>query len=103
MTEYLDMWKNYINFTGRTSVRGYWMAFLVNITVIISIIVVAVLFPFLMILIPAYSVSVVVPELALAIRRLRDAGKAWYNIFWPFLPVIGTVILLVLLCRPSVE
>ena len=30
MKEYLDMWKNYANFSGRTSVRGYWMAFLFN-------------------------------------------------------------------------
>ena len=33
MKEYLDMWKNYANFSGRTSIRGYWMAFLFNVVV----------------------------------------------------------------------
>lgn len=39
MQEYLDMWRNYINFTDRTTVRGCWMAVLVNALVILPLII----------------------------------------------------------------
>lgn len=35
------------------------------------------------------------PTLAVATRRLRDAGKSFYNFFWLLLPVIGWIVLIV--------
>ena len=100
MPEYVNMWKNYVNFEARTTVRGYWMAFLFNFIVGIIISIIARV-PALGFLSWVYSLAVFLPSTAIIVRRLRDAGKSWANIFWLFLPLVGVIILIVLLCKPS--
>jgi uncharacterized membrane protein YhaH (DUF805 family) len=97
------MWKNYVNFSDRTNLRGYWMAFLLNFVAGVILGIIAASAASLSFLSSVYSVAVFLPGLGLAVRRLRDAGKKWYNVFWIFLPLIGLIILIVLLCKPSVE
>ena len=94
MKEYLDMWTNYANFSGRTSVRGYWMAFLFNF---IAGLIVAFI-PFVSYV---YSLAVLVPSLAIAVRRLRDSGKKWTYLLLGLIPLAGPIILIVLLCKPT--
>ena len=102
MKEYLDMWKNYANFGGRTSVRGYWMAFLFNVIVSLVVGFIAGLLPALAIIGTIYSLAGLIPGLAITIRRLRDAGQGWGWIFISFVPLVGVIILIVKLCKPSV-
>ena len=49
-----------------------------------------------------FALAVLIPGLAIAVRRLRDAGKHWSNIFWVLVPPAGIIIYIVLLCKPSV-
>ena len=102
MKEYLDMWKNYANFSGRTSIRGYWMAFLFSFiaSTILSIITKAV--PSLTFLSSIYALAMVVPSLAIAVRRFRDGGKKWTCVLLPLIPIVGAIIYIVKLCAPSV-
>ena len=95
--EYVNMWKNYANFSDRTTVRGYWMAVLVNF--IIGA-VAGFLLPTL--LTSLYSLAILIPGISISVRRLRDAGKEWTNIFWALLPLVGWIIVIYYLCRPSV-
>jgi uncharacterized membrane protein YhaH (DUF805 family) len=48
-----------------------------------------------------WSLVVLLPTLALAVRRLRDAGRSWRHLFWILLPAAGPIILVVLLAQPS--
>jgi uncharacterized membrane protein YhaH (DUF805 family) len=48
-----------------------------------------------------FSVATLIPSLAIMVRRLRDAGYKWYNVFWAFLPIAGIIILIVLLVKPT--
>lgn len=48
-----------------------------------------------------WSLVVLLPTLAVQIRRLRDAGYRWGNIFWLALPVAGLIVIAVLLAQPS--
>jgi uncharacterized membrane protein YhaH (DUF805 family) len=48
-----------------------------------------------------WAVAVLVPSLAVTVRRLRDAGHDWAHIFWLLLPVAGTIVLIVLCAQPS--
>lgn len=96
LSHYIAMWTNYANFSGRTNLPGYWWAALVNF--IISFIM-----GYLGILGTIYSLAVLVPGLAIAIRRLNDAGKHWAWIFINFVPLIGQIIYIVMLCQPSKE
>lgn len=96
LNHYIAMWVNYANFSGRTTVPGYWWAYLANF--IISFIM-----GYLGILGTIYSLAVLVPALAMAVRRLNDAGKHWAWIFINFIPLVGQIIFIVMLCQPSKE
>lgn len=101
MQEYIAMWKNYVNFSDRTSVRGYWMAFLFNFVIAFVLGLLGAIVTPLLILSSLYSLAVLIPGLAIAVRRLRDAGKAWYYIFIAFVPLVGGIILIIWLCQPT--
>ena len=101
MKEYLNMWKNYANFSGRTSVRGYWMAFLFNMIASFALSLIASILPVLAILGSLYTLAALIPGIAITIRRLRDAGKNWAWIFIGLVPLVGVIILIVLLCKAS--
>lgn len=95
---YVDMWKNFANFSGRTSVGGYWWAYLGNIIVSIVLGLIGV-----EVLITVYSLATLIPTLSIAVRRLRDAGKGWGWLFINLVPLVGWIIFIVLLCKPSVN
>ena len=48
-----------------------------------------------------YTIAVLVPTLALMVRRLHDLGKDWYYIFFALIPLAGQIILLVWFCTDS--
>jgi uncharacterized membrane protein YhaH (DUF805 family) len=99
--EYIAMWKNYANFTDRTTVRGYWMAFLWNFAAALALAFIgqqagATIFS------TVYSLAVLIPSIAIQVRRLHDAGKYWAWIFINFVPLVGQIVLLVFFLQPSV-
>ena len=49
-----------------------------------------------------WGIAVLLPSLAVAVRRLRDAGRNWTQLFWLLLPLAGLIVLIVRLCEPSV-
>lgn len=49
----------------------------------------------------AFGFAVLLPTLAVAVRRLRDAGRSWTELFWLLLPVAGLIVLIVRLSEPS--
>lgn len=81
---YINIWKNFAKFDGRTGVRGFWMAFVVNM-------IIGLLFGFLTqisgifgILSSAYSLAVLVPWWALMFRRLHDHRQTrWVGVPQP--------------------
>lgn len=91
---YKDMWSNYANFSGRTSVAGYWWAFLANV-------IVGTLIGFIPFVGFIYGLAAIVPGIALTVRRLNDTGKSWTWILISLIPLVGGIILIVMLCKPS--
>ncbi len=109
---YKKYWKGYVDFSGTTSRKDYWLAVLASIIVTIILEVVGILLSqgqtnngsnmsVLPTLILLYSLATFLPSLAIMVRRLRDAGQSWANIFWSLLPFVGIIILIVKLCKPS--
>ncbi|MGV8969059.1 MAG: DUF805 domain-containing protein [Microbacteriaceae bacterium] len=49
-----------------------------------------------------WSFVVLLPYLAVTVRRLRDAGYRWVEVLWILLPIAGLIILIVRLSEPSV-
>ena len=101
MKWYLHVLKNYRTFQGRATRKEYWMFVLFNFIiwcVLSAIELITDMPPFLRIV---YLVAVFIPSLAVTARRLHDIGRSswWYLI--NFVPVIGGIWLLILLCQRS--
>ncbi|MFR6319024.1 MAG: DUF805 domain-containing protein, partial [Streptococcus salivarius] len=47
------------------------------------------------------GIAAVLPCIAVAVRRLRDAGYHWAYIFIPLIPFVGILILIFPLCQPT--
>jgi len=52
-------------------------------------------------LVGLWSFAILLPSLAVTIRRLRDAGHQWTEIFWILLPIAGLIILIIRLADPT--
>ena len=50
-----------------------------------------------------YSLAVLLPNLGVSVRRLHDIGKSGWWLLLSLIPVIGTIVLLVWACKPSVD
>lgn len=50
-----------------------------------------------------WTIATLVPTLAVAVRRLRDSGRAWTELFWLLVPIAGVIVITLRLCEPSKE
>ena len=48
-----------------------------------------------------WGVATFVPTLAVTVRRLRDTGRHWGNVFWILVPIAGLIVLIVFLAEPT--
>ena len=102
MKYYLAVLKKYVDFSGRARRSEYWYFALFNI---IFLIVALVLDNVLGTTVPPmpygvfyiiYGLIVLLPGLAVLVRRLHDVGKSGAYILLAFIPLIGAIWLLVL-------
>lgn len=111
MNWYLEVIKNnYANFSGRARRKEYWMFTLVNtiiITVLYAILISSVdmntgemssLGSIAGIIIGIYSLAIIVPSLAVTIRRFHDQDKSGWMFLLAFIPAIGGLIVFVFMC-----
>ncbi|PJJ62094.1 uncharacterized membrane protein YhaH (DUF805 family) [Compostimonas suwonensis] len=49
----------------------------------------------------AFGIAILVPTIAVTVRRLRDSGRSALYLLWLLLPVAGPVVVIVLLAQPS--
>ena len=109
MNWYLKVLSQWADFNGRARRKEYWMFFLFNV-----------IFAALASLIDysagtanfvsgsglfqnIYSLLVLVPGLAVAVRRLHDVGKSGWMLLLALIPPIGAIWLLVLMATDSKE
>jgi uncharacterized membrane protein YhaH (DUF805 family) len=48
-----------------------------------------------------WSIATFIPTLAVSVRRLRDAGRRWQELFWILLPIAGIIVLVMRWCEPT--
>ncbi|MGW2841740.1 DUF805 domain-containing protein [Streptomyces sp. NPDC001493] len=96
MNWYLDVLKNYVGFSGRARRKEFWMFALFNIIVAIVLFAIgaAIGSQFLYYI---YALAVLLPGLAVTVRRLHDTGRSGWWILISFVPFVGGIILLVFL------
>ena len=122
---YKNFFKNYAEFTGRSTRPDYWWVWLGNLilsipfwviyiyTVYLSAVMDSVsdsaseaafmIFGLVAIIYVVFYLAILVPTIALTVRRLRDAGFHWAFIFLRFVPMVGGIALLILLAMPTKE
>jgi uncharacterized membrane protein YhaH (DUF805 family) len=97
---YLAVLKNYAGFTGRARRQEYWMYALFNILVVLVLegIGLAARTLALLIVVGIYGLAVLLPSLAVLVRRLHDTNRSGAWFFIGFVPLVGGIMLLIYLC-----
>lgn len=128
MEWYVKCWRQYADFSGRARRKEYWMFSLFNVLIVFVLaIVLPMLFGLLAvslmqmqvnndsdpsaimlgigylpsIALALYGLAVMVPSLAVSVRRLHDIGKSGWTILLGLIPFVGGIILLVFCCQDS--
>ena len=111
---YKNFFKGYVDFTGRSTRSEYWWIWLTNMILLVTFY--SAYFKVLAnprneaalmalggiaIIYMIFGLALILPMLALTVRRLRDAGFHWALIFIIFIPMVGPLVLLVLLAMPT--
>ena len=101
MNWYIQVLKKYVDFSGRARRREYWMFVLFNI--LISLVLTIVDFMLgtyngrlgIGLLGGIYACAVVIPGIAVTVRRLHDTDRSGWWILIVLIPIIGPIVLLV--------
>lgn len=119
VTAYKSMFKKYAQFNGRSRRSEYWYATLANslISAIAYLFMLpaiseaanqgyvsdgkAILAGIAAIAVIGYAVAVIIPTLAMSVRRLHDVGKSGWFMLLAFIPYIGAIILFVFMVLDS--
>lgn len=106
MEWYLMVWQKYAQFTGRSRRKEYWMFALFNTIICLALYGAgfALLLTsgrslgFAMIgLYIVYALAILIPGLAVSVRRLHDTNKSGWWLLICLVPLVGGIILIVLL------
>ena len=121
---YKNFFTNYAEFTGRSTRPDFWWVWLGNLILSIPFWIIYfyivylstvmdsvsdsaseaifMVFGLVAIIYAVFYLAILVPTLALSVRRLRDAGFHWAFIFLRFVPM-GGIALLILHAMPTKE
>ncbi len=97
MEWYVDVLEKYAVFTGRARRKEFWWFVLINLIIAI------VLGWISEVLSSIYSLAVLLPAIGVGIRRLHDTGRTGWWLLLSFIPLIGTIILIVFFAQDSQE
>ena len=103
--------RNYATFSGRASRPEFWYFYLfsviIQILLFIALMVLAacdapdsVGVPF-MVLWTVWQLAMILPTLAVTIRRLHDTGRSGANVLLGFIPIVGPILMLIYLVAES--
>lgn len=89
---------NYANFSGRARRSEYWYFVLCSmiISIVLSFVLPLILGFFGLIISMLYSAAVLIPSLAVAVRRLHDIGKSGAFLLLAFVPLLNIWLLILL-------
>ncbi|MDB5778452.1 MAG: hypothetical protein JWP79_803 [Polaromonas sp.] len=107
MNWFLIALKKYATFSGRAQRAEYWYYFLFYVLLVVSVSIVDAMTG-------SYSsasgmgmlgmlltVGLLIPSLAVGVRRLHDTGRSGWWLLLAFIPVVGAIVLLVFAVQDS--
>lgn len=114
ITAYKSMFKKYAQFNGRSRRSEYWLASVMNFIIVMAFYLIMFI-PMMIditsngepssltagimgifgLLIFAYAIAILVPSLAMSVRRLHDTGRSGWFLLLNLIPYIGGIIIFV--------
>ena len=101
--------KNYFKFSGRATRSEYWYFVLFGLLLSLA----AMLIDFSIetyyieegigIFSSIYTLAILIPSLAVTVRRLHDTNRSAWWLLISLIPIIGTIVLIVFYCQDSKE
>lgn len=107
MNWYLKVLQNYVGFEGRARRKEYWFFILFNV---IFLLILATIDQALGLLDPEvgigplsglYSLAVLIPSIAVGVRRLHDTERSGWWLLIALVPLVGGIILLIFMVLDS--
>jgi len=98
---YIEAFKKYAVFSGRSRRKEYWYFVLFNVIAAVVLSLIDMLLGTFSsssnigLLSGIYSLAVIIPTLALSVRRLHDTDRSGWWILIGLVPLIGSIVLLV--------
>ena len=107
MNWYLEVLKKYAVFTGRARRKEYWYFILFNTLISIALTIFDGVTGTLNVeagvglLSGIYALVVLIPSIAVAVRRLHDTNRSGLWLFIVLIPIIGVIVLIVFFASDS--
>ena len=107
MNWYLEVLKKYAVFGGRSRRKEYWYFFLFNILISIVLMIIDGLTGTLSLeagmglLGGIYALAVLIPGIAVTVRRLHDTNHSGWWLLIVLVPLIGAIVMLVFMVKDS--
>lgn len=96
----------YATFSGRATRSEYWYSVLFGYLVAMSIVIFGMIIESPEVMVVLYSILsliLLIPGLAVCVRRLHDTGRSGWWYLLVFVPYIGAIALLIIFCLKSDE
>lgn len=104
---YLNAWRRYVDFSGRSRRREYWFFVLFNVLISIGLSIVDSVLGLgnieagLGVLSSLYGLAVLLPSLSYAVRRCHDIGRSGWWLLLLVIPLIGPLVILIFMLMDS--
>ena len=101
MDSYKVFWSRFADFSGRSRRKDYWIPMLVIFVIIGILSGIDGMIIGMPILASLFSLAIIIPGLAVTIRRFHDIGRSGWAILFGFIPAVGSIILLFFMAKDS--
>ncbi len=98
-----SVFSRYVDFQGRSPRSEYWWFSLFVILFVLVMMLATMVIPFLAILLLIFYLGIILPMLAVTIRRLHDLDKSGWWIFIQLVPIVGPLLLLYWFCTKGTD
>ena len=104
MNWYIEVLNKYAVFSGRARRREYWMFVLFNVIIALVLTIIEGIADAgsegsRSTLATLYGLAVLLPGLAVSVRRLHDTGRSGWWLLIGLIPIIGTIVLLIFMIQ----
>jgi uncharacterized membrane protein YhaH (DUF805 family) len=93
---------NYVNFSGRAARSEYWFWIVFYLLAVVVTLAIDTMIGFRLTL-SIFAIAVLLPTIAVQVRRLHDLDRTGWWILLHFVPLVGAIVLIIWYCMRGTE